>query len=206
MSELAELRLKLVTSREDLHEDEASLLILEAKAEQEIIDALPGETPEQREKALGPNVDARKRGLTIALGEHRGYQELLGAIRRRRAWNEDLQARIDNLLDDRREREKAARERLIDVLAAAYGVTFPPLAHDVDEVVDAEATELAGDALPGVPSDGDSRDIDDRPLSEAEATREWAEHDARTEIDAAEDAADAAALANGMPTRESLPF
>lgn len=170
-SELADLRLKLVAAREGLHEDEASLAILSAHAEQEIIDALPGETPEQREKALGANVEARKRALAIGLGDHADYQDLLRSIRRGKAWIEDFQARIDNLLDERKDREIQARERLVDVLAQAYGVVLTPTESATDAALQAEAEEAAIDRLPGVPAEDDSRDIDDEDRAQAAALR-----------------------------------
>lgn len=123
---LADLRRSLVNTRVELANKGDELPRARARAERRAIDAAGGD-----EKAMGSNEAARSRALTIALADDDEYRTALANVRSLEAGVLRLEAEIEIARDERRERERLTRERLISAMDAS--------GHYVDEVTNGDA-------------------------------------------------------------------
>lgn len=114
---LPQLRMALVEARATLRDAEAGYEVINAVVTQQIVDRAGGEA------GLGANVEARKRATLLALpdfAEHGAAVQMVEAARRE---VEELTALIANAEDERRDVERASRDRLADALGSFLNPT-----------------------------------------------------------------------------------
>lgn len=118
--QLAAARNDLITARTLLRERVYLLAVQKALAETHATAEAGGP------KALGSNAEERERALVIALDADEDYRRCLIRHEDAAVQVESLQAELDTLRDQRRERQLRALERLIELMES--GTAGPVLA------------------------------------------------------------------------------
>ncbi len=98
-------RQRLAAARIALREVQDHYELINAQAEQRIIDAAGGA------KNLGANAEDRTRALTLALAQDRDHAAALTLLRQAQAEADRLQAEVDDAIDQRRKLDRASRDR-----------------------------------------------------------------------------------------------
>jgi hypothetical protein len=141
LDRIQDVRTRLTETRITAREAREDFATTRAMAETRIIEKVGGE------KALGANAEARERALLPALRSDDDYIGCLAAVRELEATAERLEAELEGLRDERREREWAVRLRLVQALerrgALGDGANgTDPDDTSFDDVGDVEAEEL----------------------------------------------------------------
>lgn len=108
--DLGSLRARLADAEIAVREASDALGVEKARSEQRAADAAGGT------KGLGANEDERKRALTLALADDRGYQEALRRLRSAEADRDRQAVQLEAARDARRAQEWAIRLRLADAI------------------------------------------------------------------------------------------